>query len=303
MRNVKIEYRRHFGPVPALVFFHGIVLLAAMFLGCSSVPKKPVEDFTNRNLAANQLNLANQTASRGYYSDALLILEEARRITLGTDDPALRIKTSTTRANILFSMGRHDEAFSEWDSAANEADASNETVLAALARVYSIRARLVLFAAEDSGTDADVQDYKTQVSRIMGSANDPVLGAAGNLTLGMADKQLKRWTDAENSVKKASEFHEKNFSLEDAAYDWFIIASIRSMAGNLDASLDALKSAINFDRRAENGFGLASSWQAMGDVYKKANRDDDSRAAWRRAADIYRAMGHDDRADKLEAQL
>jgi hypothetical protein len=61
--------------------------------------------------------------------------------------------------------------------------------------------------------------------------------------------------------------------------------------------------AISFDRRAENGFGLASSWQAMGEVYQKAGRDEESSSARSRAAEIFRAIGLDDKAEQLERQL
>jgi tetratricopeptide (TPR) repeat protein len=130
--------------------------------------------------------------------------------------------------------------------------------------------------------------------------SDQLSTAAGYVTLGMAEKQLRRWAEAENAVRQALAIHEKSLSLEDAAYDWFIIASIRSVAGNHNAALEALRMAISFDRRAENGFGLASSWQAMGDVFQKAGRPGDSESAYRRAAEIFRALGFIDRAEKLE---
>jgi len=60
--------------------------------------------------------------------------------------------------------------------------------------------------------------------------------------------------------------------------------------------------AIRFDRRAENGFGLASSWQAMGDVLSKAGRSSEAQAAWRRAADIYRAIGLNNLAENVEGK-
>jgi len=273
---------------------------------CSSAPKKPVEIFTDRIMAANQLNLANHTANRGRYDDALLILEEAWRLALSTDDPALRIKTTISRGSILFYLGRHDEAFRSWEIAAAEGDASNHAVLAALARIYTIRSTLVLLGAEGqgSGTDGIVEEYKVDLSREMSIVkSDSLAVAAGYVTLGMAEKQLGRWAEAESTVKKALEIHEKSIYLEDAAYDWFLIASIRSMAGNYNAALEALRTAINFDRRAENGFGLASSWQAMGDVHQKAGQTEESRAAWRRAADIFRAIGLAEKAEKLEMLL
>ena len=270
--------------------------LPIFFPSCSSTPKKPAQILAGRNMATNQLNLANQTAGQGRYADALLILDEARRLALTTDDPVLRIKTSTSRGSILFYLGRHDEAFAEWESAAAEGDASGEPVLAAMARVYAIRARLVLLGSENpqggNAAATAAAQYKTQIAAEMDKVkSDPVSSAACYVTLGMAEKQLGNWVDAEAAVKKALAIHDKNLYLEEAAYDWFLIASIRSVAGNYDTALDALKSAISYDRRAENGFGLASSWQAMGDVYQKAGRNEEAASARRRAADIYRAIG------------
>ena len=306
MRNVKSRKKQRLFSVTAFVFFLETVILFIFFAGCSSAPKKPVEIFTSRSMAANQLNLANQTANQGRYEDALLILGEARRLALSTDDPQLRIKTSMGRGNILFALGRHDEAFGEWDAAAAEGDASGEGKLAALARIYKIRGTLVRLPNEKSGndTDAAAEELKTRLVREMAAVrSDSLSTAAGYVTLGLAEKQLGRRAEAESAIKRALDIHEKNLSLEDAAYDWFIIASIRSVKGEYDASLEALKAAINFDRRAENGFGLASSWKAMGEVYKKAGKAEESRAAFARAADIFRAIGLNEQAEELKEQL
>ena len=284
----------------AAVFLSLLFAFLICLSGCSSAPKKPAEIFTERNVGASQLNLANQIASRGRYEEALRLLAEARRIALSTDDPQLRIKTSTARGSILFSMGRHAEALSELESAAAEGDASGENALASLARIYVIRANLRL--QEESGKNsAAISDLTDRLNREMALVkSDSQATAAGYVTLGMAEKLAGRWTEAESTVKKALDIHDKNRFLEEAAYDWFLIASIRSVAGNYDSSIEALMQAIRFDRRAENGFGLASSWQAMGDVYQKAGRTEDSRTAYRRAAEIFRAIDLNERAEQLE---
>jgi len=282
---------------PYLLFI--IFFLFVIFSGCSSAPKKATEIFTDRNTAIKQLELANYTANRGRYEDALVILEGARKLAVGTDDPPLRLSTSISRANYLFALGRNTEAFTEWKSAADEGDASGEPVLAAMARIHSIRAQIVLLDTEP-GT-ANVQDLSEQLSREMAVVKSNANATAvGNVTMGFAEKQMGHWAEAESAVKKALSYHEDGLFLEEAAYDWFLIASIRSMAGNYNASLEALNMAIRFDRRAENGFGLASSWQAMGDVLSKAGRGGESNAAWRRAAEIYRAIGLNALAEKLE---
>jgi len=276
-----------------------IFFLFVIFSGCSSAPKKATEIFTDRNTAIKQLDLANYTANRGRYEDALINLDGARKLAVSADDPPLRIKTTISRGNFLFALGRNTEAFAEWKSAADEGDASGEPVLAAMARIYSIRAQIVLLDTEP-GT-ANAQDLLDQLSREMSAVkSDANATAIGNVTMGLAEKQMGRWADAESAVKKALSYHEGGLFLEEAAYDWFLIASIRSMAGNYDASLDALNMAIRFDRRAENGFGLASSWQAMGDVLSKAGRSVESIVAWQRAAEIYRAIGLNNLAEKLE---
>ena len=296
MRNAK---RDHIGLISPNVMrkFHLLflaVLLLGILPGCSSAPKKPTEISSGRTVAANQLNLANQAANQGRYEEALLILTEARRVALSTDDPELRIKTTMSRGNILFSLGRHEEAFLEWGRASAEGDASGQKILASLARIYSIRGELVLLAVANGANDPDAaaEELKARVNHEMALVrSDPLSLAAGYVTLGLAEKQLGRWAQAESAMKSSLSIHEKSISLEDAAYDWFLIASVRSVAGNYESSLEALGAAIGFDRRAENGFGLASSWQAMGEVYEKMGQAEDARIAYSRAADIFRAIG------------
>jgi len=295
--------------IKKVLFFSALLIVyCSLFIACSSAPKKAPEIFTSLLLAANQLKLANQTADQGRYEDALLILDEALRLALSTDDSALRIKTSMSRGNILFSMGRHSEAFTEWENAAAEGDDSDQPVLAAQARIYTIRGKLVLLANESGDGwkegDTAAAEYKVQLNQeLVLVKSDALSTASGYVTLGMAEKQMGHWVEAESVVKQALEIHDKNRYLEDAAYDWFLIASIRSLAGNYDSSLQALEKALSFDRRAENGFGLASSWQAAGDVYQKAGRTEESRKAYRRAVDIFRAINLKDRAENLEAKL
>ena len=302
MRNWELGMKKLLNLLHLLAAF---CFALAAFSGCSSAPKKPAEIQTGRTMAANLLNMANQSANQGRYEDALLILEEARSFAVSTDDPQLRIKTSTSRGNILFALGREAEAFREWESASAEGDAWGEAPLAALARIYSIRASLVLLGREYPGggeaADIAAEEYRTRIlTEITAVKSNSLSTAAGYVTLGFAEKQLRRWAAAESAFRSALSIHDKNTSLEDAAYDWFLIASVRSVAENYNSALDALWAAIRFDRRAENGFGLASSWQAMGEVYQKSGRLQESRSAFRRAAEIYRAIGLDEKAEELE---
>ncbi|MDR1863171.1 MAG: hypothetical protein LBQ67_04530 [Treponema sp.] len=280
-----------------------VLALIVLFAACSSAPSKPAEIFTDRNLAAGQLDMANKTANQGRYQDALIVLEEARRLAIGADDPALRIKTAISRGNIYFSMGRHGEAFKDWESAAVEGDAAGQGNLAALARIYTARGRLVLNSPEFRA-GLSVEEIRNQIQGEISLINkDDQALAMGWMVLGLAEKELERYIEAESAARRALAIHEKGLFLEEAAYDWYLIASIRSVSEQYAAALEALATAIGFDRRAENGFGLASSWQAMGEVYLKNEQPGEAEAAFRRAAEIFRALRLDDAARKAEARL
>jgi hypothetical protein len=75
------------------------------------------------------------------------------------------------------------------------------------------------------------------------------------------------------------------------------------LAGNTQGPLQALQSAIAIDRRIENSWGLAASWRATGDVYRKAGNNMEAMAAYTRARNIYAAIGNDHEAAETEKRL
>jgi tetratricopeptide (TPR) repeat protein len=255
-------------------------------------------------MASSQLDLANRTANQGRYDDALLILEDARKTAIAVDDPVLLIKTAISRGNILFALGRRDEAFDRWEAARREGEAAGEQDLAAQARIHAARGRLVLLAAGTAGNAGSVEEIRDEVNHEISSIkSDDLSRAAGWIVIGIAEKELGRYAEAESAIRRALDIHEKKHYPEEAAYDWFLIASVRSVSEQYNAALEALRLAIAFDRRAENGFGLASSWQAVGEVHAKAGNPEEAAAAFRRAAGIYRAIGMENQAAAAESKI
>jgi tetratricopeptide (TPR) repeat protein len=117
--------------------------------------------------------------------------------------------------------------------------------------------------------------------------NDALGEALGWTVIGLAEKELRRFAEAENALKKALAIHVGGNYLEQAAIDWYLIASVHSVAGNYDAALDALEQALAYDRRSENSYGLGKDWLARGDVLSKAGRRSEATAAWHRAGEIF----------------
>jgi tetratricopeptide (TPR) repeat protein len=279
------------------VFFPVLLLggFTAFFSACSSAPRQPVETRLVREAAAAQLERANREADRGNYGLALSMAAEARRMAVSVDDPTLRIRTGLSMGNSLFFLDRTDEADAAWRSALDDAETEGNAELAAICRIY--RARGELFSAltpagttDGAGGSANIAEIRSRVQAELGAVKTDRLSAAlGWIVVGLAEKELGRYREAEAALRKALALHEEDRYLEQAAYDWYLIASVFSVNGRYDDAVAALKEALKFDRRAENAYGLGKDWLAIGDVYSKAGKQDLAGPAYQRAEEIFRS--------------
>jgi tetratricopeptide (TPR) repeat protein len=277
-----------------------LCVLCVLFAACSSAPKRPVEIFTIQSMVETQLGLANNAADQANYTQSLNLLEQAWRLAVSTDRPALRIRVRLARGNVLFSLGRTAEAETEWYSAQTEANFTGNAVLSAACRVYMVRARLL----SDPDNQTLAQETLNQVQGEMAALkSDKLLYALGWTVIGLAQKSLGRHAEAEKSVRYSLSIHEDERYLAQAGYDWYLIASIRSTSGNYPGALGALNNALDFDRCAENTFALAMDWQATGDIFKKMGVIESSNEAYRRSAEIFRSINMNDRAKIVEGKV
>jgi hypothetical protein len=104
-----------------LIFLFASFFLITVITSCSSAPKKTGDIYFIRTHAETLLESANKEAGRGFYENALLIVNESKRNAILADDPSLIIRCSLSRGNFLFSLGRTTEAFAEWEQAVTEA--------------------------------------------------------------------------------------------------------------------------------------------------------------------------------------
>jgi len=280
------------------LFLCYLLSVICYLLSCSSAPKNTGDIYEIRKDAEVQLEHGNRQADRGSLDAALVFINEARRLAVITDNPSLLVRSSLSLGNVLFALGNADEAFESWNKALEEANRAGNKELAAVCRIHIARGKLF----SPDGKNA-AQSLRDEVNREMASIKSDELYIAFAWTvIGLAEKELGRYAAAEEAVKRAFAIHEKALNLKLAAYDWFIIASFRSLSGNSAGALKALDSAIEYDRRTENSWGLANDWQAVGDVQKKAGNIDAARAAYFRAAAIFRAMGNFEAADNALAR-
>jgi tetratricopeptide (TPR) repeat protein len=274
-----------------------IALIVILFASCSSAPKRPAEVFAIQSMTDTLIGLANGAADQANYEQALTYLDNAWRLAVTTDRPALRIRVNMGRANALYSLGRTEDAEGIWRTAEREANFNDEPMLASACRVFRARSTLM------SGT-ASPDDVLALVQKEINILKpDKLFYAMAWTVKGLSEKELGNFIEAEKSIMNALSIHEKDRYLEQAAYDWYLIASVRSVAGNYQPAIDALNRAIGFDRRAENTFGLAMDWAAIGEVYRKIGNENRAAMSWNRSAEILRAMDKEAEAQEVESRI
>jgi tetratricopeptide (TPR) repeat protein len=275
------------------------LLLFCLLISCSTPPKNPSDIYDLRDQAENHLDLANREADRGNYETALILLNEGMRLAVISDDPGLRIRTGLSRGNVLFALDRAEEASADWERSLDESEQRGSRELIAVSRIHIARGRLLSAAGDEAGGAGGLaQSVRDEVNREMdGIKSDRAYSAFAWVVIGLSERELGRYREAETAVRRSLEIHERERYLEQAAYDWFLIGSIRSLSGNYEAARQALESAMVLDRRVENSYGLATDWRAMGDTYKKSGNAAESRAAYLRSAEIFQSLGNDEAAE------
>ena len=208
----------------------------AAFGGCSSTPKRPAEVFASRNVAERQLELANKEVDRGRYDAALEILKEVRRLAVSVDDPRLLIRERVARGNALYALGSVGEASEMWKLALEEANSAGEEELAGTVRLYMAKSRLLTNPKAEA--PAVEEEARQEIARMK---TEKLSIAFGWTLVGLALKEQGRWAEAEAAIKRALGIQEKNNYLEQAAYDWYLTASIRSVSGDYDGAFRVVK--------------------------------------------------------------
>jgi len=272
-------------------------LFVCIFAACSSAPKNPGDIFTMRNQAEEGLINANKEAGQGNTERALTLLTEYKKQAILTDDPSLIIRICLARGNVLFTLGRTEEAYNEWEQAITEAKRFGSDELLSVSLIFKARGNLFSGRASSQTVLDEVNRESINIK------NDKLFIAFSWQVKGLCLRDMGSFKEAEDAFKRSLEIHEKDRYLENASYDWYTIASIRSLAGNTLGALEALDEAIKIDRRIENSWGLACSYRARGDVLRKMGRNLEAVTEYRRARDIFEALGSNYEVAQIDTRI
>ena len=278
---------RKAGRAFVFTFFAAGFFNLLIFISCSTAPKNPGDVYILRSQSEALLDTANKDAGRGDFNNALVLLDKCKQMAILTDDMSLIIRCCLSRGNVLLALGRTDEAIAEWDFAIGEAQRIRNDELLSASKIFKARGNLV------SNGRTVAQTVLNEVDRESKNIRDRLYLAFSWQVQGLAYRDLGNYREAENAVKRSLEIHERDRYLENASYDWYVIAYIRSLNNDTTGALAALDESIEIDRRIENSWGLAASWRAKGDVYRKEGNHSKANEAYNIALRIYIEMKND----------
>jgi ATP/maltotriose-dependent transcriptional regulator MalT len=274
-----------------------IIFIAAIFIfSCSTKPKNLGDIYTIRTQTEKEFSIANKEAGRGNYEIAQGLLEECRRKAISVDDAGLIIRCGLSLGNVLFSLGK-DNALSDLEKTVQLAQKHGDKELLSISKIYYERCMLLSGKVQPQTALDNVTREAANIK------NDQLYIAFSWQVKGLAYRALNSYKEAENAFKQSLAIHEKEKYLENASYDWYNIASIRSTTGNTQGAVQALEEAIKLDRRVENSWALAANWRAMGDVQRKAGNNQAANEAYLRSKEIFNALGKSSDAAEIDKRM
>jgi len=287
-----------------------LIFCSLLIVSCSSAPKEIGDIKILRSQAEAWLEAGNKEAGQGKFKNALTILSEAKSNAIMADDISLIIRVCLSRGNVLYSLGNKKDAFEEWNHAVSEAEKFGNPELLSVSKIYLARGNLISEErdAELVYKEVNNESEKISKSRLYIAFSWQVKGLA--LRAMALNKEAEKERDeakvlfknAEAAFMRSLEINEKDLYLENASYDWYIIASIRSLSGYPDEAVKALESSIAVDRRIENSWGIAASYRAMGDVYFNTDKLK-AKEAYIRARTIYAAMLNEEETAVMDKRI
>lgn len=261
-----------------------IFIFSILALPCFAKKQTRPMKYSNVSEAASALyESANTEIASSKYILADTHLAEAYTQAVSVDNRELLCKISLSKAVLCYYTGT--DYSTDLAKAMDYASTSDQKDF-----LLSV---CTLYDADLKGTNADLEAVNATEKRI---AKNPYYLAylyriKGNYYAGRKD-----YATAEKFYLRSADIHTKECYLAEIGLDWYQIARMRSLNGNKMEALEALETAIKYDRDAENTAALGSDYFAKALVLTKGNATEADKAqakenaTW--AKEIFTAGGY-----------
>ena len=277
---------------PVLYALGGIILILA---SCSSAPKAKTEFFEVKNKAAEYAKLGDGFMGTGQYAQAAKYYDEALQANSSVDNLGGVAASHASLGRVYLALGESTAAEYEFGQSLDYARMAGSQVAMAVAtsglgEVSYSRGR----KEEALGLFEEAVVYAAKDERALAVALHDV---------GVAKDGLGRTAEAVPDIERAAGINQKLKRWNELAANRYVLASILAGGNKLEEAFAMAMKALEADKAAENGRGIAGDLAAAASLAGRSGRRDESWLLWRRSFDTALAAGDDDAARKALASL
>jgi tetratricopeptide (TPR) repeat protein len=273
-----------------------LAALAAALLAlaaCSTAPKPRTEVVARKDQAAEYAAAGNARYALGDYRQAQTLFALALNENIAVDAEEGIAVSCNSLGKVHLALGELDAAERYFREARRLAERRADRRLAAqsasnLGELYLARGQVE--QAEESLLEAAAQL----------PVKDP--GPEGAIifhNLGSVLKRRERLPEALGYFEQALAINLQHKRYEEAASNYYMIASIQSKQGDTGTAIRTLNQALHYDRLMEKSLGIAKDLAALGALYRKLGEEAAALDSYRRSLQVYQSLSLGQEARRL----
>lgn len=283
------------------VYFSIILASILLLCSCSSGPKRAMLVTTIYNSCTTSLEAANSCILSGDYDKAFSILSVASNQALSIDNYDLLISVNLAHVSLCLSYNppHTEEAWDYLDTAKSLIPYSSNEAKSNARCIMSQNSILIADNSISTDFEKAISEMKTATKYFKDDLYNQAqcYSITGDLYRLKNDHQA-----AEKVYAEAAKLFTNERYLSEIGITWYKIAQNRSRAGNKKGALEALNTAIYYDRCAENSMALGADYYIKAVILLKGTPSEkdkaDARTALLHSANIYNAAALPDLAQK-----
>lgn len=268
---------------------------------CSSGPKRQMSITTVKDSCRDSIEAANACILNGNYQQAESILEIARTQAISIDSYDLLLSVSLARVSLYLSYNppeieKADSYLKKsHELVSNTSKPKESELLCAMSE-----ARIMI---AQNNPDADYNSVADKIDDAKKVFKDkPYNHAQCDSILGDIYRLSGRYKEADKIYNEAAKLFTDERYLSEIGITWYKIAQNHSQSGNQKGALEALSTAIHYDRLAENSMALGADYYIKAVILLKGNPGEakiaEAKKALLHSAEIYTAISMEELANK-----
>ena len=259
-----------------------LVLAAMAVVGCSSAPKSADEVFDERNRAAEYARFGNDYYRSGDYERAMRFFTLALASNGAVDNRGGIAETYNSLGKTLLAQGRNQEAVRHFDQALRIGDELADEV---------IRGKSFNNLGEAAFSRGEFQAAAELFSRSLDidALQEPDRAVVLH-NLGACARRLGDVDRAEDLIRQALEINDKGRYWAESASNRYVLASLYSERGLYERALVEARSALENDRKVENGAGIAKDYIALGKISLRTGDNQGALGYFERGVFVYQSL-------------